>query len=414
MTQVLVLNTGSSSVKFELFAARDTELRSLASGIVEGIGEEIGAVSVVVDPGVATDGEDAILPDRVREVVAAAEGPRPVADHGGALEIVVQVLEGAGVVADLVGIGHRVVHGGEAFRDPTVITDSVIAQLEELAPLAPLHNPPALVGIQVARRLWPDLPHVAVFDTAFHATMEPAAYRYAVPDQWYRDHGVRRFGFHGTSHQYVAQQAATTLGADLGSLRLVTLHLGNGASAAAIERGRVIDTSMGMSPLAGLVMGTRPGDLDPGVILHMLRTGLSVEAVEHALNRESGLRGLAGHNDVRTLRAAAADADPAARLALAVMTRRVRGFIGAYWAHLGGVDAVVFTGGVGEHDAATRAEVIDPLDHMGLVLDPVRNDEADPDDGPVVVSPPGSATAVVVVATAEELVIARSTLAAIR
>ncbi|HKJ55326.1 MAG TPA: acetate kinase [Nitriliruptoraceae bacterium] len=410
MSQVLVLNTGSSSVKFELFEEGEADLESRARGIVEGIGEEEGAVTVTVEPPESSeDAADAATRHAV--AVDRADGPRTVEDHATALEIVIEVLDAAGTLTDLAAIGHRVVHGGEAFRDPTVITDDVVAQLEELSPLAPLHNPPALVGIRVGRRLWPQLPHVAVFDTAFHATMPPEAYRYAVPDEWYRDHGVRRFGFHGTSHQYVAGRAAAVLGKDLADLRLITLHLGNGASAAAIDRGRVIDTSMGMSPLEGLVMGTRPGDLDPGVIFHMLRSGLSVEELEREVNRSSGLKGLAGRNDVRALRRAAVGGDPAATLALEVMTRRVRGYIGAYWAHLGGVDAVVFTGGIGEHDAVTRAEIIEPLAHMGLVLDRVRNESVDLDDGPAVVSAPDSATAVLVVATAEELVIAQSTLA---
>jgi acetate kinase len=404
MTQVLVLNTGSSSVKFELFEVVGDDLASRASGLVEGIGEPVGAVRVAL-------GDEA--PDAAHEVVAEAVGEATIADHAAALGIVMDLLGDAGVVADVVAIGHRVVHGGEAFTAPTVITDEVVATLDQLAPLAPLHNPPALVGIRVARDLYPDLAHVAVFDTAFHMTMAPEAYRYAVPAAWYHEHGVRRFGFHGTSHRFVAESAAQALGRPLEDLQLITLHLGNGASAAAIAGGHVIDTSMGMSPLEGLVMGTRSGDVDPGVIFHMVRAGLPVDEVERQLNRESGLKGLAGRNDVRALRVAAADGDADARLALDVMTRRVRGRIGTYWAHLSDVDAVVFTAGIGEHDAATRTEVIEPLGHLGLVLDARANAAADPGDGPVVVSPAGVAPAVVVVATAEELVIARDTLATI-
>lgn len=404
MTQVLVLNTGSSSVKFELFEVVGDDLVSRAAGLVEGIGESAGAVRVAL-------GDEA--PGSAHDVVAGAVGSRVVADHAAALGIVMDLLDEAGVVADVVAIGHRVVHGGEAFTAPTVITDEVVATLDELAPLAPLHNPPALVGIRVARELFPDLSHVAVFDTAFHMTMAPEAFRYAVPAAWYHEHGVRRFGFHGTSHRFVAEAAAAALGRPLEEMQLITLHLGNGASAAAIAAGQVIDTSMGMSPLEGLVMGTRPGDVDPGVIFHMVRAGLSVEEVERQLNRASGLKGLAGVNDVRALRTAAADGDADAQLALDVMTRRVRGRIGTYWAHLPAVDAVVFTAGIGEHDAATRAEVIDPLGHLGLVLDAAANAGADADAGPVVISPPGVSPAVVVVATAEELVIARDTLATI-
>lgn len=399
MTQVLVLNTGSSSVKFELFEVAGDDLVSRAAGLVEGIGEESGAVRVALHEEATADA-----------VVAGASGERVISDHAAALRIVMDLLDEAGVVDDVVAIGHRVVHGGEAFTAPTVITDDVVATLDDLAPLAPLHNPPALVGIRVARDLYPALSHVAVFDTAFHTTMAPEAFRYAVPAAWYHDHGVRRFGFHGTSHRFVAEAAARALGRSLDELRLVTLHLGNGASAAAIDSGRVIDTSMGMSPLEGLVMGTRPGDVDPGVIFHMVRAGLSVDEVERQLNRESGLKGLAGRNDVRALRTAAADGDDDAQLALDVMTRRVRGRIGSYWAHLPDVDAVVFTAGIGENDAATRAEIIGPLAHLGLALDAEANDSADPGGGPAVVSPAGHSPVILVVATAEELVIARDTL----
>lgn len=404
--QVLVLNTGSSSVKFEVFevdsagdrgdlAGADAgALTPVAGGKVEGIGEPSGGFDLEV----AGDADGGVADEAV------------VADHEAALAMVVDGLRDRGLLDDLVAVGHRVVHGGEAFTSPTVIDDEVVCVLDDLAPLAPLHNPPALVGIRVARDLAGDVPHVAVFDTAFHTTMAPEAFRYAVPGAWYHDHGVRRFGFHGTSHRYVSEQAAATLGRPADDCRVITLHLGNGASAAAVDGGRVVDTSMGLSPLEGLVMGTRPGDLDPGVVFHMVRAGMSIDEVEQALNHESGLEGLAGDNDVRRLRAAAADGDDDARLALEVMAKRIRGYVGAYLAHLGGLDALVFTAGIGENEPAVRAMVVEPLAHLGLVLDPDANDAADPGGGPVVVSPPGHEPAVLVIATAEELVIAQDAL----
>lgn len=395
--KVLVLNTGSSSVKYEVFDAAGglDDLVSVAAGLVEGIGEVEGAAHHS-----PAEGEPQHL-------------TTPVPDHDAALDLVVDALARAGLDHDLAAVGHRVVHGGEDFSAPTLVTDEVVDLLEALAPLAPLHNPPAVAGLRVARKRWSALPHVAVFDTAFHSTLPPAAYRYAVPESWYLDHGVRRFGFHGTSHRCVAEQAAAALGRPLDELRLITLHLGNGASACAIDRGRSVDTSMGMSPLAGLVMGTRSGDFDPGVVFHLVRAGMTVDEVERDLNRSSGLVAMGGANDVRRLRAAAAVGDDDARLALDVMTRRVRQYVGAYLAELGGLDAVVFTAGIGEHDAATRAEVVEPLAHLGLQLDTTANEAADAGTGPVRISPAGVSPAVLVVATAEEATIAADTLAVV-
>jgi acetate kinase len=287
-----------------------------------------------------------------------------------------------------------------------VLTDDVVAALEALSPLAPLHNPPALDGVRVARWLLPDVPHVAVFDTAFHATLPPSASRYAVPDSWYTDHGVRRYGFHGTSHQYVADEAAAALGRPLASLKLVTLHLGNGASACAVDGGRSVMTSMGLTPLEGLVMGTRSGDLDPGVVFHMVRAGMPVEEVERALNRESGLQGLTGASDMRTVRSRAAAGEEAARLALEVTAGRLRRYVGAYAVGLDGLDALVFTAGIGEHDADLRAAVVAGLGLLGVTLDEAANAACDPSTGPVRISA-GDGPAVLVVATDEERMIAR-------
>ncbi|CAN5279763.1 acetate kinase [soil metagenome] len=400
--RVLVLNTGSSSVKYELFdlwdgagvnGGTDAE-RSLATGLVEGIGERAG---------------------HMRAVTQTPDGPRtedvdhPFADHRAGLSAVMAHLRARDLLQDLSAVGHRMVHGGEAFTAPTVVDEEVIDRLSALSPLAPLHNPAALEGIAVARSLRPDVPHVAVFDTAFHATLPPSAFRYAVPEDWYRDHGVRRYGFHGTSHAYVAGVAAQALGRPLEELRLITLHLGNGASACAVDGGRSVATSMGLSPLEGLVMGTRSGDLDPAVVFHMMRAGLSADEVEEALNRRSGLRGLAGDNDMRAVQAAADHGSPEAQLALEVTAGRIRRYIGAYLAELGGLDAVVFTAGIGEHSAALRAAVIAPLGVLGLAVDGEANDGCDASSGPVAISPPGIGPTVLVVATDEERMIARET-----
>ena len=375
---ILVLNTGSSSIKYELFEVDPPGHQgggeaSLTGGLIERIGEPGG------------------LPDH-------EEGLRAVLDR----------LRAEGHLEGLAAVGHRVVHGGEWFTAPTVIDDAVIAQIEALAPLAPLHNPPALAGIRGALAVLGDLPHVAVFDTAFHSTIPPAAHRYALPDRIYADHGVRRYGFHGTSHAYVAAEAARALGRDLLEMRIITLHLGNGASATAIDRGRSVDTSMGFTPLEGLVMGTRSGDLDPAVVLHLLREGgMDVDEVDVLLNRESGLKGLCGANDLREVERRAGEGDPAAELALDVYCRRIRKYVGAYLAVLGGLDALVFTAGVGQHSVEVRRRVAGPLAHLGLRLDRAANASADCGDGPVVISSPGSPAAILVVATDEERMIAR-------
>ena len=289
------------------------------------------------------------------------------------------------------------------FPEPTLIDDEVVATIRSLIPLAPLHNPANLLGIEAARRLRPDVPQVAVFDTAFHRTMPPTAYRYAVPTEWYTELGVRRFGFHGTSHEYVAREAARLLGRPVEELDLIVAHLGNGASMTAVHRGRSIDTSMGLSPLEGLVMGTRSGDVDPTVITHVAAAaGCPLSDVADALNRESGLRGLCGSSDMREVEIRAAGGDEAAELALDVFCYRVRKYVGAYLAALGRCDAVVFTGGIGEHSATVRARSLDGLDALGISIDQEHNGSAGP-----VISAAGSAISVLVVPTDEEGAIAR-------
>ena len=392
---VLVLNSGSSSVKYRMF---DGDLTVLASGLIERIGEETGRATHQLGAG-----------DAVREEVEEA----PVPDHAAAFRSLVAALEGAGLGGDLVAIGHRVVHGGAEFVAPTVIDEAVLERIRAQIPLAPLHNPANLTGIEAATALRPDVTQVAVFDTAFHGTLPPHAYRYAVPDEVHRDHGVRRYGFHGTSHAYVAHRAAEHLGRPLEDLALITLHLGNGASATAINGGRSVDTSMGLSPLEGLVMGTRSGDIDPAVVFHLLReAGMSPDDVETLLNRRSGLAGLCGDNDLREIERRIAEGDAAARLALDVYCYRIRKYIGAYTAALGRLDAVVFTAGVGENSATVRAQVCRGLDVLGIAVDPDRNATADADDGVVAIHADDAPVAVLVAATDEEREIAEQTLAA--
>jgi acetate kinase len=305
-------------------------------------------------------------------------------------------------------VGHRIVHGGTRFVQATLIDDAVEAGIEQLAPLAPLHNPPGLLGIRAARAALPGVPQVAVFDTAFHAQMPEAARTYAIDAALANQYGIRRYGFHGTSYRIVSARAAAFLGRPLEQLRLIVLHLGNGASAAAIAGGRSIDTSMGMTPLEGLVMGTRSGDLDPAVLLYLQRNaGMTVDQLDDLLNRRSGLLGLSGRSDMREVIAAADGGDPAAALAFDVYAHRVRHYIGAYLALLGGVDAVVFTAGVGENSAPVRAAALEGLGALGLELDAAAN--AEPGREARRISPTGARTDVLVIPTDEELQIARET-----
>jgi acetate kinase len=318
-----------------------------------------------------------------------------VTDHGAALDEVLATAP----LDDLEAVAHRVVHGGERFSAPVVINDSVLAAIRDLAVLAPLHNPVNAKGIELAMRALPDVPHVAVFDTAFHATLPARAYTYAVPRAW----GVRRYGFHGTSHAYVSRQAARVLGRE--SIDCIVLHLGNGASATAVRDGRSIDTSMGLTPLEGLVMGTRSGDVDPALVLHVRRTrGLSTAEIEDVLNSRSGLLALAGDNDMREVHQRAAAGDAAAELAIDVYCYRVRKYVGAYLAVLGGADAIVFTAGVGENDPDVRARSLAGLERLGIAIDPARNAA-----GETVISPDGSPVAVLVIPTDEELEMALQT-----
>ena len=399
--QVLVLNCGSSSIKYQLLQMDGG--RVLAGGLVERIGEAQPMLTHRCVDGVS--GEQV-----VRESVIEA------GDHAAAFEFVdaaLRELPAFEAGRRLLAVGHRVVHGGEAFSAPTLIDAGVMAVIDGLSDLAPLHNPPNLVGIRIGMARFPGVPHVAVFDTAFHQSMPAQAFRYAVPAGWYSGHGVRRYGFHGSSHRFVANRAAGFLGRPLGELKLVSLHLGNGASAAAIDGGRCVDTSMGFTPLEGLVMGTRCGDVDPAVSFYMQeRCGLSAEAVEGILNRESGLKGLCGFNDMRDVLHAAEAGDAEAELALEVYCYRIRKYVGAYVAVLGGLDGLIFTGGVGENSAEVRRRVCKGLGFFGVGVDVERN--ACHAGAVLDIGIAGSGARVLVVRTNEELQIANETLHAIR
>ncbi|MFG2192772.1 acetate kinase [Streptomyces sp. NPDC048639] len=384
-SRVLVLNSGSSSVKYQLLEMADGSGERLASGIVERIGEG------------------------------------DVADHTAALKRVAAELAAQGLGLDspaLAAVGHRVVHGGTRFTEPTLIDDGVVAAVEELVPLAPLHNPANITGIKVARELRPDLPQVAVFDTAFHSTIPEAAARYAIDTATADAHGVRRYGFHGTSHAYVSRAAAKLLRKDVADTNAIVLHLGNGASASAVRGGVCVDTSMGLTPLEGLVMGTRSGDIDPAVIFHLSRVaGMSTDETDTLLNKRSGLLGLCGDNDMREIGRRMGEGDERARLAFDVYIHRLRKYVGAYFAVLGRVDVIAFTAGVGENSAAVREAAMRGLEGLGIEVDAVLNAVRASSGGTPgggrgrLISAETSRVAVAVVPTDEELEIATETYA---
>ncbi|MCD9144258.1 acetate kinase [Streptomyces albireticuli] len=389
-TRVLVLNSGSSSVKYQLLDMADGA--RLAVGLVERIGEE---TSRLAHTPLATGGDK-------------REKEAPIADHEAALKAVAQELAADGLGLDspeLAAIGHRVVHGGQKFTAPTVITDEVVAEIERLIPVAPLHNPANITGIRTAQALRPDLPQIAVFDTAFHTTMPESAARYAIDVETADAHRIRRYGFHGTSHAYVSRETAKLLGKDPSEVNVIVLHLGNGASASAVRGGRCVDTSMGLTPLEGLVMGTRSGDIDPAVIFHLARNGgMSVDEIDSLLNKKSGLIGLCGDNDMREIRRRIDEGDERAALAFDVYVHRLKKYIGAYYAVLGKVDAVAFTAGVGENAAPVREAAVAGLEELGLAVDAGLN--AVRADEPRLISPEYARVAVAVVPTDEELEIA--------
>ena len=384
---VLVINSGSSSLKYQLVVPDTAEV--LASGLIEQIGESSGRIS-------HSTGEQSWTRED------------PVADHGAALTLLREQFAAHGPDLDGVGItavGHRVVHGGSRFSDPVVIDDDVLVEIEKLSPLAPLHNPAALAGIRAARERFA-VPHVAVFDTAFFAGLPAAASTYAIPAELAAEHAIKKYGFHGTSHEFVSRRAAEVLGRSTEDFRVIVFHLGNGASVSAVRGGAAIETSMGLTPLQGLVMGTRSGDIDPSIYPYLHdAAGLSIPEIDTLLNKRSGLKGLCGDNDFRVLDRRIADGDEAAERAFAVYVHRLRTYLGAYAFALGRLDAVVFTAGVGENNARVRAAATADLEHFGLVLDEARNTERS--RSARVVSATDSPVTIMVVPTDEELAIAR-------
>jgi acetate kinase len=393
---VLVVNCGSSSIKYSLFAMRDAEEAAvLASGLVEKIGEAASRLHHAVGDAKET-----------REVQAP--------DHRAAFGLMIRALvEGpAAVIAnpgEIDAVGHRLVHGAEQFTESVRIDEAVIRAIEACVPLAPLHNPPNLIGLRAAMALMPGVPQVGVFDTAFHQTMEPRAFLYAIPYDLYETHRIRRYGFHGTSHRYVTGAAARFLGKPLGETNVITAHLGNGCSITAVRGGKSVDTSMGLTPLEGLVMGTRSGDVDPALAFHLIRAlGMTVDQVDAVLNRQSGLVGLSGvSNDMREVLRAAGEGHARAARALDIFCYRLKKYIGAYTAVLGRVDALVFTGGIGENAARVREGACRGLGELGYVMDPAKN--AAVGRGPRDLATPESPRRILVIPTDEEALIARDT-----
>jgi acetate kinase len=398
--KVLVINSGSSSIKYQLFDMSNKSV--LAKGLLEQIGEPQSKLTHHTRT--AGGAWDEIL--RTQKVTGHQEG----------FALIGAVLNESGAVHDtreLFGIGHRVVHGGEKFREPTVINAEVMATIRDLIPLAPLHNPANLLGIEVALESAPEVPQVAVFDTAFHQALPPYAFRYALPQDWYQRHRIRRYGFHGTSHGYVAGQAAKHLNKPLHSVNLITLHLGNGASVAAIKNGKSVDTSMGLTPLEGLIMGTRSGDIDPAIIFYLVRkTGLSHDEIESLLNKHSGLKGICGVNDMREIAQLADKGDEPARLAIEMSCYRIKKYIGAYYAVLGDVDALVFTAGIGENAANIRLQSCEGLAHLGIKVDEKKNEFNI--SGIFEIQSDASAVRILVIPTDEELEIAEQTVEKIK
>lgn len=386
---ILLLNCGSSSIKYQLLDP--SESAPQAVGIVQRIGQDMSTIDHEV--GDAEFHEDVRFADHTEAVAAVV---RMFEDHGPSL-------------GDVVAVGHRTVHGGPTFVESTLIDDAVIAKLEELSDLAPLHNPPGIAGIRAAQKVLPNVPHVAVFDTAFFSTLPAEAYTYAIDADLAAKYGIRKYGFHGTSHSYVSKQAAEFLDRPLGELKTIVCHLGNGASISAVDGGVAIETSMGLTPLQGLVMGTRSGDVDPGLPKYLNRAaGMSADAVDTMLNKGSGMGGMCGYTDMRDIKTQIEAGNEQAKLALDVYVHRLVGYIGSYIAILGGVDALVFTAGVGENASHVRGPVIERLKALGFELDEAANQVRSKEQREI--STPESKVRVLVIPTNEELAMAEETL----
>ncbi len=397
--KILVLNSGSSSLKFQLFDM--TKLDVLASGMIEQIGEKQSILQMQY--GVTDD-----QTEKIRVNIA-------IANHKQAIETMASMLIKNNCMtgmAELAGIGHRVVHGGESFHQPVIINDNVINTIEELIPLAPLHNPANLMGIQEAKRRAPHTPQIAVFDTAFHQTIPEHGFIYGLPYELYEKQRVRRYGFHGTSHHYVAKKAADYLNRDIQELKLISMHLGNGTSGTAIAHGKSIDTSMGMTPLEGLLMGTRCGDIDPAIPFYLAReTGATIQELDDLLNKQSGLKGICGNNDMRSIIQQSEKGDKKSKLALNIFCQRIKKYIGSYLAALNGADAIIFTGGIGENAPIIRAQSCANLNNLGIVIDPEKNTTSNAAKNDCIeIQTMKSPIKVLVIPTNEELEIALQTI----
>jgi acetate kinase len=388
MSKIMAINAGSSSLKFQLFEMPSEKV--LTKGVVERIGFEDAIFNITVNG------------EKIKEVTS-------IPDHAVAVKLLLDKLISLGIIQsfdEINGIGHRVVHGGEKFSDSVLITDETLKEIEELSELAPLHNPANIIGIKAFQEILPNVPAVAVFDTAFHQTMPEQSFLYSLPYEYYTKFGIRKYGFHGTSHKYVTQRAAELLGRPIEQLRLISCHLGNGASIAAVEGGKSIDTSMGFTPLAGVAMGTRSGNIDPALIPYIMeKTGKTAEEVVEILNKKSGMLGISGFSsDLRDIEKAAEEGNERAELALEVFASRIHKYIGSYAARMCGVDAIIFTAGIGENSEVVRAKVLRGLEFMGVYWDPalnkVRGQEA-------FINYPHSPVKVLVIPTNEELMIAR-------
>lgn len=391
--KVLVINAGSSSLKYQLI---DMDTRSvLAKGLCERIG---------------IDGSN-LQHTCVMKGLDKKKIEKPMKDHGDAIQMVIDALVDPeiGVIKsmDEIGaVGHRVVHGAEEFTESTIITEAVMKTLDKCTPLAPLHNPPNIIGINACTKIMPDTPQVAVFDTAFHQTMPAHAFMYALPYECYENDRIRKYGFHGTSHKYVSQEAIKLLGKDAKDLKIVTCHLGNGSSISAVDGGKCIDTSMGFTPLDGVPMGTRTGSMDPAVMTFLMNKGMSAKEIDNLVNKQSGVAGVSGvSSDFRDLSAAAEEGNERAKLALDMFAYQVKKFIGAYAAAMGGIDAVVFTAGVGENDAATRKAIVSGLEFLGIKIDDAKNETR----GTVDITADGAKVKTLVIPTDEEMMIAIDT-----
>ncbi|MGV3464740.1 MAG: acetate kinase [Heyndrickxia sp.] len=391
MSKIIAINAGSSSLKFQLFEMPEEKV--ITKGLIERIGLNDSIFNITVNDEKQTEMLD-------------------IPNHEVAVRLILEKLTSLGIIKSLTeinGVGHRVVHGGEVFHDSVLLNDEVIRQLEDLSELAPLHNPANIIGIKAFQNALPNVPSIAVFDTAFHQTMPESSFLYSLPYEYYKKYGIRKYGFHGTSHKYVSGRAAEMLGRPIAQLRLISCHLGNGASIAAIEGGKSIDTSMGFTPLAGVAMGTRSGNIDPALIPFIMeKTGKTVDEVLHVLNKESGLLGISGFSsDLRDIESQASEGNERADLALKIFANRIHKYIGTYAAKMSGVDAIIFTAGIGENSDLVRENVLRGLEFMGVYWDPKLNKTRGKE---TFISYPHSPVKVMVIPTNEEVMIARDVL----